>query len=124
MSWEEDFLVEKIDRITTALARLEAQLKALTDEVGRLRDTIEAPVQGALPFPADPFEQLVTLDQAAAVVHRSKRCLEDYKLRGMPVPRVKGRRGQPALYLWGEMRPWLTSTFGINLPDEFPGSAA
>jgi len=118
MSWENDFFVEKLERVL-------AELRRLSDEVARLRDVIEPPTQTDLPFPPpDPFEQLVTLDQAAAVAHRSKRCLEDYKSKGMPAPRVKGRRGQMALYSWGEMRPWLTATFGVRLPEDFPGSAA
>jgi len=62
----------------------------------------------------------VTLDQAAALVNRTKRALEHYK-RTMPKPRVLGGGGKPHLYSWSEMRPWLAKTFGTpDLPEDFP----
>jgi hypothetical protein len=64
-------------------------------------------------------EQLVTLDQIAAMVHRSKRSLERYRKR-MPAPRVRGRRGRPHLWAWAEVRPWLEATFDLRLPEQFP----
>ncbi len=66
-------------------------------------------------------EQLVTLDQAAAMVKRSKRSLERYR-DVMPAPCVRGTRGQANLWRWREIRPWLQSTFGFLLPERFPGS--
>ena len=65
-------------------------------------------------------EQLVTLDQIGAMVHRSKRSMERYRSQ-MPHPRVRGRRGQPHLWAWTIVRPWLEETFSIPLPDSFPG---
>jgi hypothetical protein len=64
---------------------------------------------------------LVTLDQAAAAVHRRKRTLERCKTKGtLPEPDVEGGGGKPALYDWKIMRPWLTKTFGVKLPERFP----
>jgi hypothetical protein len=73
-------------------------------------------------FPAIPRqepESLVTLAQAAALVHRSKRALEGYKGRGMPKARVRGGGGKPSLWAYSEIRPWLTKTFDVPLPERF-----
>jgi len=70
----------------------------------------------------DPAGYLLTLDQCAACVRRQKRSLENYSGRGLPAPRIRGNRGQPSLYAWGDMRPWLEKTFGFRLPVRFPGS--
>jgi hypothetical protein len=64
-------------------------------------------------------ESLITLNQAAALVHRHKRTLEGYKGRGMPKPRVRGGGGKPDLWSYAQMRTWLTKTFGILLPERF-----
>jgi hypothetical protein len=72
--------------------------------------------------PKDPVElpDLVTLDQAAAAVHKSKRTLERRKTKGtLPDPIVEGGGGQSALYDWNLMGPWLTETFGVKLPEKF-----
>ena len=66
---------------------------------------------------------LVTLDQAAGMVHRTKRALEHYKSKGeLPEPTVEGGGGRAHLYDWRTLRPWLESTFGIKLPETFPAS--
>jgi hypothetical protein len=66
-------------------------------------------------------DSLVTLSQAAGLVHRSKRALEMYKNRGLPKQRVRGGGGKPSLWAYSEIRPWLTKTFDIRLPEQFPG---
>jgi hypothetical protein len=63
---------------------------------------------------------LVTLAQAAGMVHRAKRTLEHYKSTGMPLPTVEGGGGRPDLWDWEVIRPWLEAEFGINLPETFP----
>ncbi len=72
--------------------------------------------------PTDQSSGLVTLDQAAGIVNRSKRALENYKGRkSMPKPHIVGGGGKPHFYAWSEMRPWLAKTFGMpNLPEQFP----
>jgi len=66
---------------------------------------------------------LVTLDQAAAAAHTSKRTLERHKTEGtLPDPVREGGGGRAALYDWKVMRPWLTENFGIILPERFPAN--
>ncbi len=64
--------------------------------------------------------QLVTLDQCAVMVCRSTRCLRSYSEKGLPPAATSFRRGQPKLYDWDVMRPWLEATFGILLPEKHP----
>ena len=72
--------------------------------------------------PAEPPD-LVRLDQAAAAAHKSKRTLERHKTEGtLPEPVVEGGGGRHALYDWKVMRPWLTKTFGVILPERFPAN--
>ena len=64
---------------------------------------------------------LVTLDQAAAAVHRKKRTLERRKTNGkLPPPSVEGGGGKPDLWDWSTLRPWLTKEFGVVLPERYP----
>ena len=66
---------------------------------------------------------LVSLDQAAAAVHRGKRTLERRKTEGtLPPPASEGGGGKPDLWDWSTLRPWLEKEFGINLPQRFPGN--
>ena len=69
------------------------------------------------------FQDLVTLDQAAAAVHRTKRTLEHYKTKGtLPAPTVEGGGGKPDLWDWKILRPWLEETFRITLPETYPAN--
>jgi hypothetical protein len=69
------------------------------------------------PRPSD----LVTLGQAAAIVRRSKRALENYKTEpAFPEPAVHGGRGRADYYDWRALRPWLESKTGMRLPEVFP----
>jgi hypothetical protein len=71
----------------------------------------------------DELPDLVTLDQAAAAVHVDKRTLERYKTAGtLPEPVREGGGGKTGLYDWKTMRPWLMTTFGVKLPERFPGN--
>jgi hypothetical protein len=96
-----------------------AELQRLRAEVAEMRQT--DPGNGRTPAPSPPPEQLVTLSQAAAMARRSKRTLEGYRGKGLPPPRFRGRPGAPSLWAWHEIRPWLEATFGLRLPEEFPG---
>ena len=63
-------------------------------------------------------QYFVTLDQAAALVNRHKRTLENRKkAMTMPMPKVKGGGGKPDEWLWDELRPWLEKEFGKQLPE-------
>ncbi|HKM56193.1 MAG TPA: hypothetical protein VJY33_22485 [Isosphaeraceae bacterium] len=63
------------------------------------------------------LSDLVTLDQAAALVNRSARTLERYKKLGMPRPFVLGGGGKPHEYPLDEMRKWLQKTFNRPIPE-------
>jgi hypothetical protein len=77
---------------------------------------------GALP-PAEELPDLVTLDQAASIVHRSKRTLERYKTKGsLPAPAVEGGGGQADYWEWVTIRPVLERLFKRKLPARFPAS--
>jgi hypothetical protein len=69
--------------------------------------------------PVAGAEGLVTLQQAAAMVSRSKRTLEKHKGE-MPLPRVDGGGGRPDEWAWSELRPWLEEKFRRTLPERFP----
>lgn len=58
------------------------------------------------PETSDEVPDLVTLDQAAAAVHRKKRTLERRKTEGtLPPPTVEGGGGKPDLWDWPVLRP-------------------
>ncbi len=66
---------------------------------------------------SDELPEVVTLDQAAALVNRMADGLRHYRKRGMPKPFVRGTKGKPNEYLWSEMRPWLETTFDRKIPE-------
>jgi hypothetical protein len=109
-----------IEVVLAELGKLRAEMAALSDRFpptpSKLEELPAGRSDSLLP------EQLVTLDQIGAIVHRSKRSMERY-LSQMPAPHVRGRRGQPHLWSWTEVRPWLETAFGFSLPECFPGSA-
>jgi hypothetical protein len=105
-----------VHTILNELERLRYDVTALRSQFGPPLPRSPAPI----PAPPPPTEQLVTLDQIGAMVHRSKRSMERYRNQ-MPAPRLRGRRGQPHLWEWAEVRPWLEATFGLRLPEHFPG---
>jgi hypothetical protein len=73
-------------------------------------------------LPATDPNDLVTLNQCAALVNRTKRCVENYKKnKDFPRPEVLGGGGKPHEYRYSEMRVWLQHKFGRKLPTEFPG---
>ncbi len=126
-------VLAKLEGLRAELERLTASAvsKPILSELERLRREVIAgrerspPPPGSPPGPAPPSasslpEHLVTLDQIAAMVHRSKRSLERY-VGKMPAPRIRGRRGRPHLWAWSEVRPWLEATFEQQLPPRFPG---
>jgi hypothetical protein len=64
---------------------------------------------------------LVTLDQAAASVHTSKKTLERYKKDPtFPLPCSDGGGGRADYWDWAQLRPWLEQRFNRRLPLKFP----
>lgn len=63
-------------------------------------------------------DDLVTLDEAAAIVHKSKKTLEKH-LKQMPPPHIQGGGGKSSLWKWSDLRPWLEKEFVPDLPARF-----
>jgi hypothetical protein len=73
--------------------------------------------------PVHVIEQYVTLDQAAALVNRSKKTLEraiNKQGSEAPPPDVEGGGGRPHEWCWSKLRPWLENTYGKILPERLP----
>ncbi|HEV8066211.1 MAG TPA: hypothetical protein VGP76_00645 [Planctomycetaceae bacterium] len=71
----------------------------------------------------DSQPQYVTLDQMAAMIQRSKRTVEKWKVRianPLPPADVEGGGGKPDEWLWSNIRPWLAKESGKKLPYKFP----
>ena len=89
-----------------------------------------SPVGSAPPIAPPSLDQYVTLDQAAALVNRSKKTLERYlrnpksEAARMPEPDVEGTGGKPHEWKWVTLRSWLETTFGKKLPDRIPSRAS
>jgi hypothetical protein len=79
------------------------------------------PVESDMHGKSTPHPDLVTLDQAAGIVHRSKKTLEKH-LKNMPLPYIQGGGGKPSLWKWHEIRPWLEKEYVPDLPKRFPGN--
>ncbi len=90
-----------------------AELRAISVKLGTV---------AALPPAAGPdlVEEMVDLDQIAAMVHLKKCSMYGYRNR-IPPPVVRGRRGRRSLWRWSEVGPWLQQEFGMILPVRFPG---
>jgi hypothetical protein len=74
--------------------------------------------------PSEEDPQHVTLDQAAAIVHRSKRTLEKHMTREknpLPAPDTRGVGGHANEWVWATLRPWLEREYCKPLPEHFPG---
>ena len=70
-----------------------------------------------------PLDDLVTLDQAAAVVCQSKRTLERFLQRQqLPRPDFPGGGGKSHRWYWRNLRPALQEHFRPDLPERYPAS--
>jgi len=127
----ESFPVSSEARFSSLGVPLLHELRATLCFILDATDDQDAPLHGnpaatndCTPGVPDRLLDLVTLDQAAGSVCRQKRTLEHYKRRGeLPAPTVKGRGGKPDLWEWKVMRSWLTKTFSIDLPEQFPANS-
>lgn len=114
-------LTERIQSLLLCLDSFRKELIALAHHLDEPPDLFRRVYERMADPPPEAVEQLLTLDQLAAIVHRSKFTLRHYFERGMPRPRVLGMRGRPHLWAWTEVRPWLETTFGQALPERYPG---
>jgi hypothetical protein len=115
---------EKSDRgKATALEGIPANLlEAIESFSARLDFIIEQlPIKRPRAARKPPLlgRQLVTLDQIAAILEKSKRTMERYR-RKMPCPDLPGRPGRCSLWDWQKIRPWLLEEFHRLLPERYP----
>jgi len=129
-----DELVERADSIAERFG-----LKPCTvphpasefDDPGRFRECVNAIRSWAtdmLREPAarsigEPHRQYVTLEQIAAIINRSKRTLEKWKVRKLnqlPRPDIEGGGGKPDEWDWESIRPWLEQASDRSLPNKYP----
>ena len=103
-----------------ALALLPNHVKALLTSCREL--ALARITAAATEAPAGPPD-LVTLNQAASYVKRSKQTLEHYKKRGdIPPPMYTGGKGKPDLWDWRTLRPCLERLYNMKLPVVFPAN--
>lgn len=114
-------------RMQAYVAKLMSRAAGVTGQTPGTASSTAAPTAPAAPSSASPpppdaapeSDEFVTLDQAAAVVARSKRSLER-RLPQMPPPHVQGGGGKASLWKWKELRPWLQREYRPDLPERFP----
>jgi hypothetical protein len=113
---------------THDLERFQGDVRELRALVDQAEDEARRELSAATPSASDPGPEtsvpagpldLVTLDQAAAMVKRTKRSLEHYKAR-LPAPHIKGGQGKPHQYDWAVIRQWLEAEFHVTLPVRYP----
>lgn len=104
--------------MATRLQRLAGMVRELTSADGP-RNEAENRQHGE---PSDrTLPTYVTMDQAAALVQRSKRCLRHYyDDNEMPPPDIRGGGGKPHQWRYETLRLWLTETFDYKLPLQMP----
>ncbi len=109
---------ESMAEVVRLMQEIRAELAEVKLELAKMRRP--EPEQTLLPFRGPPpSEQLVSLDQIAAIARRRKRGLDRYR-KGMPRPIEPGGHGRAALWAWSDVRPWLETTFGRPFPETFP----
>lgn len=95
------------------VGKMRAVMRSVLSEI---QATAESKGGGGTSMP-----QYVTMDQAAAIVSRSKRTLRGYYDNGdMPEPEIRGKGGTPHEWQWEKLRPWLQETFKRPLPERYP----
>jgi hypothetical protein len=117
LSWDG---IPELPQLSSAIDELERLIPreapaATPPEADRPADSPTDP--SCIPEPPEELPDLVTLDQAAAIVNRSSAALRHYSRRGMPKPWVQGTKGKPNEYRWSEMRPWLEDMFRRPIPE-------
>lgn len=96
----------------------------LIGETGLMADFVEA-LESRLADSGteETLDDIVTLNQAAALAGQSKRNLERYMQNdSLPVPDFPGGEGKAHKWLWGNLRPALEKLVNRKLPKKFPSS--
>jgi hypothetical protein len=135
-SESEEFLSAiQISKCSRLCFRLESQLRfdfqlarvEVERDFALLTARVESELQGPSPIGTSSeiavAPQYVTLNQAAAMVNKSKKTLErrkNEKSSTMPKPEVEGGGGIADEWLWDTIRPWLEAKYKKKLPVVFP----
>jgi hypothetical protein len=102
------------DLLYQAQARVEAHAARLLADAGMW-------TRAATESTPSPQDQHVTLNQAAAIVNRSKTTLRRrYDDGDLPHPDVHGGGGNPHEWKWSKIRPVLEELYRRPLPKHFP----
>lgn len=101
------------------------QLLAVESAVKLVRLKESYPTTGGRTNPQAPDDaepaDYIDLDQAAALVNRSKKTLERALADGkMPPPDIEGGGGKKHEWIYGKLRPWLENEYGKKLPPRPP----
>jgi hypothetical protein len=106
---ERGFQTDTLDKLLETPTRAEFRLhKPVSITIDKLRIVVASTDEARIDY--------IDLDQAAAMVQRSKRTLEDLRPK-MPPPLVKGGHGKKAEWDYAVLRLWLENKFGKKLPD-------
>ncbi|HEV7299233.1 MAG TPA: hypothetical protein VGN72_07705 [Tepidisphaeraceae bacterium] len=74
-----------------------------------------------LPAEDESPGDLISMDQAAALVGRTKRTVQGWnEIDPMPLPEVEGGGGKRHEYSYAKLKPWLEQHSGRKLPDQLP----
>jgi hypothetical protein len=96
--------------------------RRLVEGLRRAADALEDCTRRSEERLGSGLEDRVDLAQAAALVHLTKRGLENYKRRKndpLPAPDFPGGGGRKDLWLWSTLRPWMERNFPFKLPEHF-----
>jgi predicted DNA-binding transcriptional regulator AlpA len=101
------------------LARAEASKTQIFSPPAKAMETLPHPTEISSPVTHD----MIDLDQAAALVNRSKRTLERAQkdqTKKMPLPSIQGIGGRKSEWRYSELKPWLETEYDRKLPDRPP----
>lgn len=130
----DDWVVERLNATTQRLQRIadvereDAMAEPAHGIAGHAHDVTASESPVAAPA-ADPptqkapslDDQMVTLDQAAAISKRSKRTLEkDIKHGRLPRADNLGGGGKASYWYWHRLRPELQKLTAVRLPEVYP----
>lgn len=101
-------------RILVARFALGLSLHHPDDCCRPLPTAFRSPVESSQPAPDERDNTLLTIDDLARLVNRTRRTVYDeHRLGYMPSP----RQSDPLMWAWGDVRDWLERRFKVRLPE-------
>jgi hypothetical protein len=98
---------------------------SLFDDAGNILDQLRDAANATREGTAILIEDMIDLDQAAALVGRSKGTLRrafDNPKKKMPQPSIRGGGGKKNEWNYQELKPWLEKEYRRRLPSRPPHS--